>query len=370
MRILNVIGRRPTGGIGSVVKNYQKHLDKDVVFDYLLFSDYPEGPFDSEVKNLGSKVYIVPSLKLKNYIAINSQLNKLFHNIKNNYDIMHIHTVNVAFLVVNKAKKIGLNNIIAHSHATKFSDSKLKSLRNNILCKNLKQMTNYYAACSYEAGEFLFGRNSMINDEVKIIKNAIEIDKYKFSISKRKEFRKELNFDSDDYLIGCIGRLSPQKNLSFALEVFRELVKKNDAKNYKLLIVGEGPELEKLEDLTNKYKINDKVVFMGFRNDIQDILSGIDLFFMPSIYEGLPVIGVEALSSGLPCVFSEAISKEFDSSKSFYISFKNDIEEWSSNLYSISNFPIDRTEVVTNELGYNICEEAKKLKEYYSNIIN
>ncbi|GAA2889377.1 glycosyltransferase [Enterococcus casseliflavus] len=369
LKILNIIGRRPTGGIGSVVKNYQSHFTEGIQYDYLLFSDEKEGAFDSYVKGLGSNVYVVPSLSLKNMFEINRRLNEMFSEIAKNYQVVHIHTVNVAFLVARKAKKNGIKKIIAHSHATNYSDSKIKAIRNKILCLNLKKLATHYVACSYEAGEFLFGKKSMQQNNVKIVKNAIEISDYNYSDKKRISFREELNFTKDDYVIGCIGRLTPQKNIKFALDVFSQLKKYKNSNKYKIVIVGEGPEYEMLRNFAKTSDICNSVYFLGYRNDIKNILCGIDLFLMPSLYEGLPVIGVEALSSGLPCIFSDSISKEFQSSKSFYISLDSTKEYWCNQIDKISQQKVDRKQTDTVELGYDINIEAKKLIQYYREIV-
>ncbi|MGL9893706.1 glycosyltransferase [Enterococcus mundtii] len=367
VRVLNVIGRRPTGGIGAVVKNYQSHFNEKIIFDYLLFSNEKDGEFDAFVKKLGSNVYVLPALEMKNLFVLKTAVKKFFEQYSNNYDIAHIHTVNIAFLVAKYAKRSGIKNIIAHSHATKFSDKKINSIRNRLLCVNLKKLCTDFIACSSEAGYFLFGKRFMEMHKVNILKNAIDIKKFEFSLEKRKKIRSEFKL-KDEVVFASIGRLSKQKNQKFLIDIFNEIHK--ELPNSKLLIVGEGQELENLKAKSEKLGLNNEVIFTGSRNDIDFILSGIDIFLMPSLYEGLPVIGVEALSSGLPCIFSDEISKEFQSEKSYYISLNNSSLEWAKQIINIVNINIDRNLSQTEEMGYDINVEAPKLIEYYKGIIN
>ncbi|MGX7403897.1 glycosyltransferase [Enterococcus camelliae] len=361
-----MIGRRPVGGIGSVVKNYQSNFSEDIVFDYLLFSDNSSGDFDDFVEKLGSKVYVLPSLKAMRFLTLSRLLDELFRKVKCEYDIVHIHTVNIAFLIVKYAKKYGLTNIVVHSHATKFSDKKINSLRNKFLCRNLTKKCSGFVACSEEAGNFLFGKDFMNSGKVKIIKNAIDIDKYHFSEKKRGLFRSEFNLQNE-LVMANVGRLSRQKNQKFLIEIFNEVHKKVPAS--KLFIIGDGEEISTLRKKVKKLNLEEDVIFTGKRNDIDIILSGIDIFVMPSLYEGLPVIGVEALSSGLPCFFSDEISKEFLSSKSHYISLNNDISFWVEEIISAYLSDINRNYIETKMMGYDIKDAAHQLIDYYDSFL-
>lgn len=367
LRILNVIGRRPVGGIGSVVKNYQSNFSQEIVFDYLLFSDDSSGEFDLFVERLGSNVYVLPALKASRFINLSRMLDVFFRKVKDEYDIIHIHTVNIAFLIVKYANKYGIRHIVAHSHATKFSDKKINALRNKILCKNLIKNCNGFVACSEEAGNFLFGEGLMQSGKVKVIKNAINIDKFKFSEKKRNMFREEFHIKSE-LVIANIGRLSIQKNQKFLIDIFNEVHKK--IPESKLFIVGDGEEIDRLTKKVEKLGLEKFVIFTGKRHDIDVILSGIDIFVMPSLYEGLPVIGVEALSAGLPCFFSDEISKEFLSSKSYYISLNDNSCFWADQIISVYKNEVDREYTETKKMGYDIKKAAPKLIEYYYSLLS
>ncbi|MDT2785388.1 glycosyltransferase [Enterococcus asini] len=365
IRILNVIGRRPTGGIGAVVTNYQSNFPEEIVFDYLLFSDDLTGEFDNHVKEMGSKVFVLPALKSSRFISINQQIKQFFTEVKNEYDIVHIHTVNIAFLVARYARKNGINHIIAHSHATKFSDKKVRAIRNQILCLDLKNICTDFVACSYEAGQFLYGNQFMKTGKVRIIKNAINVEKYSFSEAKRTRFREDFKLD-DEIIFSNIGRLSVQKNQSFLIDIYREIEK--EIPNSKLFIVGDGEEKSKLVKKVQDLNLQNNIIFTGKRNDIDEILSGVDVLLMPSLYEGLPVIGVEALASGLLCIFSDSISKEFNSKNSFYVSLQESAATWAKQTISITSRTNSRKSLA-KEMGYDITEEAPKLIEFYKEIV-
>lgn len=220
-------------------------------------------------------------------------------------------------------------------------------------------------ACSYEAGKFLYGKKSMENNKVRIIKNAINIDKYSYSKDKRTKFREEFGL-GDELIFSNIGRLSAQKNQSFLIDVYSEIIKK--IPNSKLFIVGDGEEKSKLLKKVQNLDLEKNIVFTGKRDDIDEILSGVDVLLMPSLYEGLPVIGVEALASGLFCIFSDSISKEFQSKKSFYISLKDSPAAWAKQTISFTGYENSRKSEA-KEMGYDIKEEAPKLIEFYKEIL-
>lgn len=367
VKVLNVIGRRPTGGIGAVVKNYQLHFDEKIKYDYLIFSKEPTSKFDRYVNALGSEVFVLPELCAKNFFKIRHKIKRFFEGVGSNYDIVHIHAVNITFLIAPYAKKVGINKIIAHSHATKFSDKKLNALRNQILCLNLKKQCSNYMACSKEAGAFLFGKRYMKKGKVKILKNAIDIDQYRFSREKREKFREEF-FLKNETVFGNIGRLSRQKNQQFLIKIFSKLRK--EIPNSKLVLVGEGEQKHQIKKLIKAYKLEDDVILLPSRDDISTILSGIDLLIMPSLYEGLPVIGVEALSSGLKCIFSDTISKEFFCPKSFYLNLEKSSYDWSEKIKKVIKQQNDRNEIYTRSMGYDIKKEAPRLISYYKKILN
>lgn len=301
VRVLNIIGKRPTGGIGAVVYNYQSHFTTgNVVYDYLLFAEEPYGDFDDKVEKLGSKVYVLPELRNSRLIYLYKKINEFFKIHGSEYDVVHLHSTNIGFLCYPIAKKYGIKNLIAHSHATMYSDKKLNAIRNSILCLPLKKMANIYFACSRAAGEFLYGKRMMESGKVYVLNNAIDYDKFKFNDCIRNKIRRELGLDNK-FVVGHVGRFCEQKNHIFLIDIFCQVIKHN--RDSVLVLVGEGPLKEEIKKLVKERNIETNVLFLGQRSDVNELLQAMDVFVLPSLYEGLPVIGVEAQASGFHVFF-------------------------------------------------------------------
>lgn len=361
-KILHVIGKRPVGGIGAFVYNYQCHFkSKELQIDYLLFDDAPNGPFDDKVKALGSNVYVLPALKNTRLFYLWRKIDAFMQHVGCQYDAIHLHSVNIAFMCFPCAKKYGVKHLISHSHATVYSDKKLNALRNKILCKNLMNYATDYCACSVAAGTFLYGKDNM--DKVTVFNNAIECDKFRFDIEIREEVREALQLQNK-YVIGNVGRFCEQKNQLFLLDIFAQCVKKNE--NAILMLVGDGPQIGEVKEKAKKIGVYDKVLFMGRRNDVPRLLQAMDVFALPSLFEGLPVIGIEAQAAGLPLVVSDTVTRELDLIGIDFLALDSGVERWSDNILSPTKM-IEREvcwKIVTDK-GYEIEKEAKRLVSYY-----
>ena len=363
VRVLNIIGKRPIGGIGAFVYNYQSHFkSNEVIVDYLLFDDLESGPFDEKVKKLGSTVYVLPALKNTRLFFLWYKIDKFMKDVGSKYDLIHLHSVNIAFMCFTSAKKYGVKNLISHSHATVYSDKSLNALRNKILCGNLMQQANIFMACSKAAGEFLYGKQNM--DKVIVFNNAIECEKFKYNEKVRHEYRKQLKLN-DSFVIGNVGRFCEQKNQLFLIDIFNELVKENQ--NSILLLVGEGPMLEEVEKKVEKLDLIDKVKFLGTRNDVEKVLQACDVFVLPSLFEGLPVIGIEAQASGLPMVVSDAVTKELNLVDVKFVSLEESPKDWARIILLEKDTNLNRQDAYTKValMGYEINNEAQRLEEFY-----
>lgn len=366
VRILNVIGKRPVGGIGSFVYNYQSHFDtKDLQIDYLLFDDEPYGAFDEKVKMLGSKVYVLPSLKNYRLFKIWRQIDKFMRNIGKDYTAIHLHSVNIAFMCFPSAKKYGVKNLISHSHATVYSDKKINGIRNRVLCANLLNQANIFCACSKAAGRFLYGEENL--DRVIVFNNAIECDKYKFNTEIRAEVRKQLNLD-DKLVVGHVGRFCEQKNQTFLIDIFSECKKIDN--NSVLLLVGDGPQKSIVEEKVKKMGLSDSVIFLGHRTDVERLLQAMDVFVLPSLFEGLPVIGIEAQTAGLPMVVADSITPEIKIIKTKFLSLKDSDKKWANEIMDIvGETDRENSWKIVQKSGYDINIESKRLQQFYLNFL-
>lgn len=361
IRVAHIVGKWLGGGVESVVMNYYKNIDRSKIqFDFICDEDSTNIPFD-EIKELGGKVIIVPSYS--HIFSYNKELNKIFK--ENKYKIVHSHinTLNVFPLRIARKCKVPIR--ISHSHST----SNKKEIKKNIIKSILKPFSKLYAtdyyACSKYAGIYLFGQNTKFN----ILNNAIDLDKFKYNKKYNNEIRKELNISSDTFVIGHVGRFVTQKNHSFLIDIFYELQKTNP--NSALLLVGQGPLQDKIKLKVKNLHIEDKVYFLNQRNDVYKIFSSFDVFLLPSLYEGLPVVGVEAQASGLLCVLSDNMTKETKVLEStVFVSSKENASYWSKTI--LDNYKDFQRKDCKNELvkaNFEIKSLSKELENIYINLL-
>ena len=269
------------GGVESVVMNYYRNIDRDKIqFHFLCDEDSTDIPYD-EIEKLGGKVIVIPPYqKLFKY---QKELYKIFK--ENNYKIVHSHINALSVFPLRVAKKAGVPIRIAHSHSTSNKKEWKKNIVKNILRPFSKVYANKFFACTKHAGEWLFGKKIIERKELNVINNAIDLNKFEFNEKIREDLRKEFGIKKDTIVIGHIGRFMKQKNHDFLIDVFNELIKKNE--NSILMLIGQGPLLNDMKQKVRDLKIEDKVKFIGQVTDVEKYYNIMDVFLFPSIYEGL-----------------------------------------------------------------------------------
>lgn len=302
--VAQIMGKWVGGGVEAVIMNYYRHIDRaKVQFDFICDEDSTNIPYE-EIEKLGGHVILCPPYqKLFKYMRF---LENLFSEKK--YRIVHSNINTLSVFPLKAAKKAGVPVRIAHSHSTSNPREWKKNLMKNALRPFSKVWATDYFACTKHAGEYQFGKKAVEQGKVKIITNAIDIEKFKFDPVARRHLRKEFGYKDDDYVIGNFGRLIPQKNQLFLIDAFAEFKKKNP--DAKLLIVGEGELREKLEEKIASYGLSRDVRIEGFRKDLNKCYSALDLFAFPSIYEGLGMVAVEAQVNGLNVIVSACVPSE------------------------------------------------------------
>ena len=269
------------GGVESVVMNYYRNIDRDKIqFHFLCDEDSTDIPYD-EIEKLGGKVIVIPPYqKLFKY---QKELYKIFK--ENNYKIVHSHINALSVFPLRVAKKAGVPIRIAHSHSTSNKKEWKKNIVKNILRPFSKVYANKFFACTKHAGEWLFGKKIIERKELNVINNAIDLKKFEFNEKIREDLRKEFGIKKDTIVIGHIGRFMKQKNHDFLIDVFNELIKKDE--NSILILIGQGPLLNDMKQKVRDLKIEDKVKFIGQVTDVEKYYNIMDVFLFPSIYEGL-----------------------------------------------------------------------------------
>lgn len=351
------------GGIESYMMNYYRHFDHNKIQIDFVVLGFEKGAYDDEIEALGGKIYNIPK-KSKNYLGYLKGLNKIF--VTGEYRIVHSHLDAMSMTVLKQAKKSNVPIRIAHSHNTQhLTRNLIKLLINERARKKIKNYATHLFACSEPAGIWLYGNKAFEEGRVSIIKNAIDIDKFIFDKQKRKKIRKEFGLSEDEFVIGHVGRFEYQKNHRFLLETFASVVKL--LPNAKLVLVGDGDLREKIENKIFKLNIQNNVILSGTREDVNNLYNLFDVFVLPSHFEGLGIVAIEAQANGLPCIVSDVVPREAKVTENIKFLSLNDIDLWSNTITHFStkmtNRRINRKHI--SELGYDINVEAKKLQQLY-----
>lgn len=360
IRVLQVVNNMHRAGLETMLMNYYRHIDREKIqFDFL--THRPEkDDYDDEIESMGGVVYHAPRLYPQNYPAYFKFMKQFFVE-HSEYKIIHSHIDTMSFLPLLAGKKAGISVRIAHSHNTSI-DKDFKRLLKNYFRSKITTVANYYCACGEEAGQFLFQ-----GKEFDIIPNAVEAELFSFNEENRKRKRKELQL-ADQLVIGHIGRISYQKNHKFLIEIFHEILKmKKDAI---LLLIGIGEKELEIIQQVHKLGIENNVRFLGSRSDVDMLYQAMDVFVLPSLFEGIPVVGVEAQFANLSCFFSNKVPKEVDfSGKCKFVDLKDNAKTWAETIvndYQESKPRSDNNACIKNSY-YDIEVAYKELENYYCN---
>lgn len=363
--VAQIMGKWVGGGVESVIMNYYRHLDRSKVqFDFICDEDSTRIPYD-EIKKLGGRVFLVPKYQnLPKYLKV---LEKLFK--ENQYRIVHSNINTLSVFPLYAAKKAGVPIRISHSHSTSNPKEWKRNLIKNILRPFSKRYATDYFACSEVAGRYLFGNKAFDRGKVKIIHNAIDIDKFKFDEVARKKLRKEFGIKDSTVVIGHVGRFVQTKNHAFLVDIFKKYHERNP--DSKLLLVGVGPLEDQIKSKIKKLNLEEFVIFLGQRDDIGKLCSAIDIFCLPSLYEGFGVVLLEAQVSNLLCVASTEIPKEAKLIDNLQcISLKLPSEIWAEKILGLTNNRIRKTnKELVAEKGFNIVDESEKFEKMIQGII-
>ncbi len=355
IRVLHVVTHMQRGGLESMIMNYYRNIDRDKIqFDFLVHRNY-ESAYDKEIESLGGKIYHLPVL---NPLSLNyrKQLNQFFQQHPE-YKIVHVHQDCLSSVILKAAKKNNVPVRIAHSHNAN-QDKNLKYLIKLYYRQFIPKYATDLFACGKEAGDWMFK-----GKEYQIVTNAISAKNYTYSIPTKNKIRDELKM-ANEYVVGLVARFSLQKNHDFLLDIFNEIVKINS--NSKLLLVGDGDLRQQIEEKINNLYLQDKVILTGVRSDVSDLLQAMDVFVMPSLYEGLPLSIVEAQASGLPCFISDKVPIECKKTDLVtQISLSESPEYWAKQILKVKDMERRNTYKEIVESGFDIEENVKQLQEFY-----
>ena len=349
------------GGVEATVMNHYRHIDhKHVQFDFIVQEDSTVVPV-KEIESLGGRIFTIPSYKhLPQYMKICERLFRELHPV-----IVHSHMNSLSVFPLKAAKSAGVPVRIAHSHSTSNPREYAKTAMKMMLRPFSKVYPTHFAACSMYTARWLFGDRLVDRGVVRIIRNAIEPQSFAFSPSNRTIKRAELGVSDDQLVIGQVGRMCFQKNQLFTLNMFAELLRQRP--DAVLVLVGDGDMMDEVRNRIHQLGIGQSVRVLGVRNDMNELCQAFDVLALPSTYEGLSVVAVEAQASGLPIITSDQVSKETSVVPGLMRFLPiTDIRPWVDAFLKAQHTPSRPDEQETmRAAGYDIKDSAARLGEWY-----
>ncbi len=353
LQVVDQLSRK--SGVSSVVMNYYQYLDKEIYQIDFMVNQPVEQRLKEQIERNGSQIFLMPKLCTKNIIAYPKAL-QLFFREHSDYQIIHGHVANAAAFYMRAANKAGIAVRILHAHNSCGADQFVKRVRNRLLAEIGIKNANYYTACGKMAAIYLYRTETGI----KIIPNAVEGNRYRFQIRVREKMRLQY-WLQDRYVLGHIGRFCPQKNQQFLIALIKQLIcEKRTQKRPHLLLIGDGKEKKKICRLIKEQELREDVTILSSKAEIENYYQMMDCFLLPSLFEGVPLVGVEAQFNGLPCIFSEQVTREIASKQVQYIGLEKK-EKWIEAIQKCEG----KERKIQNLKNYQIEEAVKELEEFY-----
>ncbi|MEF9941986.1 MAG: glycosyltransferase family 1 protein [Lachnospiraceae bacterium] len=361
MRVLQIGLSYNPGGVENFVMNYYRQMVKQgIQFDFICM--YSTLAYEEEIKSMGGHIYYVEDIK-KNPWGYRRQLLDILR--KQDYAAVHVNMLSAANIVpLQVARKAGVKKIIAHSHNSS-SPGILRNVLHELHKRRISKIATDFCACSQVAGQWLYTEGV----EFQIIHNAIDMSKYLYDEQIRTEMRRELGVEGK-YVIGHVGRFEEQKNHAFLIDTFQELAKQQE--NAILLLIGEGDLQKAMMKKVAKEGLANRVRFLGIRHDVPKLWQAMDAFLLPSLFEGLPLVAVEAQAAGLPCFVASTITREVAITEDVvFISLEASAKNWAKKIVEYADYVRKDKELILQqcrEKGYEIESASQELKKLYTRV--
>ena len=348
-------------GISTVILNYSKVLDHKK-YDLTIIVGEPISEENRTVcAQYGIKLIVLPNRhqeSIKHYIQLWKTLKK------HKYDIVHVHgSSSMMAMELTIAFLAGVRIRIAHSHNSYCNNIKLQKVLNPYFRKTYTKAVS----CGILAGDWLFGVG-----QYEILPNGLHTEDFKFDFQERARIRKELNIENR-FVLGHIGRFNKQKNQSYLLKLFEKVA--DVRKDAILLLVGDGPDFEETKALVEVHPYRNQIILYGVSKTPQKLYSAMDIFVLPSKYEGFPVVLLEAQISGLPCVVSDKVTKEVDFGSIIWESIDKEPQAFADKIFDVSIISDDEREKAYKSfseriLQYDIKTTVKQLENIYKKLLD
>lgn len=307
-RLLCILSSMDSGGAETFLMKIYRQLDKSKYqMDFCI--NVPEKCYyEDEITDLGGRIYRIPS-KSENRKEFARQLTQLVKSEQYAY-ILRLTCNGMGLMDVQIAKKAGATRCAVRSTNSR-TDAGWKGELLHCLGKMLfGRYVDVKFAPSDLAAIYTFGKKAYDAGEATILHNAVDLGVFRYDPEGREAVRREFDIPGDALLVGHVGRLMTQKNHGYLLQIFSEIQKKRPES--KLLLVGKGELEAQLRGQVEQMGLSQAVIFAGVRSDIPQMLSAMDVFVFPSLYEGMPNTVIEAQATGLPCVIADTITREAD----------------------------------------------------------
>lgn len=363
-----VVSPLEVGGIANMMISIQNHLDRGMInFDYLVLHDQKEA-HEETVRALGSEKIVVTAddvkLKILRPLVRISRFRKVCR--ERNIQLMHFN-VDTALMVLNilGAKLGGVKHITAHSHTAGFVyPGKLDKLAHYLCRPFFPLVCDRFWACSHKSARFLFPASVVKHGKYQVIPNGISAEKFDYREDTRQKVRRELGVEGK-FVLGHAGRFTAAKNHLYLIDLFKAVREKDP--DSVLVLFGIGELMEQVKQKVARENLSDSVIFYGVTDRIHEMYQGMDVFLMPSIFEGLPVAGVEAQVSGLPCVFASTVTDEVDiCGISTFLDLDAPVEQWVDAILAAKGQPRKSYLEQICNAKYDIQSTADTFTEAYS----
>lgn len=352
------------GGIDKYLLHLLDKTDRDKTrIDFLTNKISPE--LKEKLGKYGSELYEVATLKhpVKQYKQVCKILNS------KHYDATYFN-ISTAINIIGPyaAKKCNIKRRIIHSHSTAV-DSNSSIIRfilntaHKICKKKLYKYANRFYACSRGSGMWLFPEKIVNSDKFKVINNAIDVDKFKYNAETRERVRKKLGIQNK-FVIGNVGNFCYQKNHEFLIRVFQKALKKYP-ESY-LLLVGDGIDFNKIKKMVHDAGIEDNVLFTGRRNDVNELFQAMDVFVLPSRFEGLCLVGIEAQTAGLKCIFSDKVTEDIQITDNCrFLELSDSDDKWENEILSYRVYERKDMRDIISEHGYSLSGQINEVNSLF-----
>ena len=306
---------------------------------------------------------MLPKFKVYNYLTYKRAIQDFFKR-HHEFRVVQGHMTSTAGIYLPIAKKYGVPITAAHARSAGV-DRGFKGIATRILRKNLYKKADYCFACSALAGVSVFGKKQTDGGKVKIIYNAVDAGKFAYQPEKREQMRKKMAVERK-LVLGHVGRFSAPKNHSYLIEIFASLC--SIRKDAVLVLLGDGPDKAAIEQKCIELGVREKVLFMGNCKQPEDYYQAFDIFLLPSLYEGLPGVLVEAQAAGLRCLVSETVTREAQATDLVtYLDIGKPASVWAEEILAQSDYDRRKTYREVAEAGLDVKKQAEAYRYFYLN---